>query len=272
MRVNRFVGLAAAGLVAGCGTTRQTDTSRAATEMLLVSHAIDQAVAQIDFAPLRDKTVYLDVQYLDAATVDKGYLVSSLRQHLIAHGALLKDDKKEAVYVVEPRSGGIGTDRHSLLVGTPQLSIPALLPGVPTQIPEIALYKKTDQKGVAKIGVFAYNRVNGRAVWQSGLVAQESGVKDKWILGAGPFSDGSIRSGTELAGEPLPKLPTIPLVGGEGPHGEKPMTDGGEVAPAGATHPHRWANAEAPQPVQPVPYGLMGLVGPAAVADRPLIR
>lgn len=271
MRVNRIVGVAAAVLFAGagCGTTRQTDTARAATEMLLVSQAVDQAVAQVDFAPLRDKTVFLDVQYLDAATVDKGYLVSSLRQHLLAHGALLRDDRKEAVYVVEPRSGGIGTDRHSLLFGSPQLSIPAILPGIPTQIPEIALYKKTDQKGVAKIAVFAYNRINGRAVWQSGLVAKESAVKDKWIFGAGPFSDGSIRQGTELAGEPLPKLPAIPLVGGDA-GADRPMAEADPVAPA--SQPHRWVNADAPPPVQPVPYGLMGLVGPAAVVDRPLVR
>ena len=31
--------------VAGCGTTRVTDTSRTASEMLLVSQAVDEAVA-----------------------------------------------------------------------------------------------------------------------------------------------------------------------------------------------------------------------------------
>ena len=34
--------------------------SAAATEMLLVSQAADNAVAQIDFSPLAGKTVYLD--------------------------------------------------------------------------------------------------------------------------------------------------------------------------------------------------------------------
>jgi hypothetical protein len=269
MRVNRLVGIAVAGLLAGCGTTRQTDTQRAATEMLLVSQAVDQAVAQIDFAPLKDKTVFLDVQYLDPTTVDKGYLISSLRQHLLAHGALLRDDKKEAVYVVEPRAGGIGTDRHNMLVGTPQLSLPAVLPGMPTQLPEIALYKKTDQKGVAKIAVFAYNRVNGRALWQSGRVEEVATLKDRWLFGAGPFSDGSIRQRTELAGSPLPKLPHIPYVGGDSHDPDPPAQPTPAVPP---TEPHQWVNADAPPPPQPVPFGLMGLVGPAAVADRPVIR
>jgi hypothetical protein len=257
------------GLETGCGTTRQTDTQRAATEMLLVSYAIDRAVGQIDFSPLRDKTVYLDTQFLDPSTVDRGYLISSLRQHLVAHGALLREDRKEAVYVVEPRSGGIGTDRHNLLVGTPQLSLPPVVPGVPTQIPEVALYKKTDQKGVAKIAVFAYNQMTGRAVWQSGLVKDVSTLKDKWILGAGPISDGTILEGkTELAGEELPRFPYWD----DGTTTIRPLTQSDEAMPVPPNQPHLWINSDTPAPPQPVPFGLMGLVGPAAVADRPLVR
>jgi hypothetical protein len=195
----------------GCGTTRMTDTQRAASEMLLVSQAVDNAVAQIDCSDLSGKEVFLDTQYLDG-TVDKGYLISSLRQHLLAHGAKLKEDRKAAVIVVEARSGAVGTDRHGLLVGTPQMSVPALMVGQPTQIPEIALVKKTDMKGVAKLALFAYNRETGEALWQSGLKDSRSTLKDLWVFGAGPFSSGTIRRRTELAGEELPRLP-LPFVG-----------------------------------------------------------
>ncbi len=198
--------LAISCLIVGCGTTRMTDTTRAASEMLLVSQAIDNSVARLDLSEMRGRQVFLDTQYLDG-TVDKGYLISSLRQHLLAHGAVLMEDRTKAVYVVEPRSGGVGTDKHSLLVGTPQMALPAVVPGVPSQIPEIALLKKTDQKGVAKLAVFAYNRQTGRAVWQSGLVEANSTLKDTWVLGAGPISRGSIRPRAEYAGEELPRLP-----------------------------------------------------------------
>lgn len=191
---------------AGCGTTRMTDTQRAASEMLLVSQAVDNAVAQIDCAELSGREVFLDTQYLDG-TVDKGYVISSLRQHLLAHGAKLKEDRKSAAIVVEARSGAVGTDRHSLLFGSPQMSIPAVVPGQPTQIPEIALVKKTDMKGVAKLAVFAYHRETGMALWQSGLKDAQSTLKDTWVFGAGPFSRGTIRRRTELAGEELPGLP-----------------------------------------------------------------
>jgi hypothetical protein len=252
------------GLV-GCGTTRVTDTQRAASEMLLVSQAIDNAIAEIDFAPLDGKTVFLDVQYLDG-TVDKGYLVSSLRQHLLAHGAMLMEERTKAQYVVEPRSGAIGTDKNSLLVGTPALTLPAVIPTVPTSIPEIALVKKTDQRGVAKIAVFAYNRQTGRALWQSGLAEANSTLKDTWVFGAGPYSRGSIRRRDEFAGEPLPKLP-MPFAKVADRDPDEPVTT---AAASDPEKPRVWATSDVPSPRLPMPAGVLGVVGGIA-GDNPVI-
>lgn len=267
----RFIAvvLLGAAAAAGCGTTRSTDTARAATEMLLVSQAVDKAVTQLDFTPLAGKAVYVDCENIDKTTVDRGYLISSIRQQLLAHGALLRDDPKSAVYVVEVRTGGLGTDRHSMLVGTPQLSLPALLPGMPTNIPEVALYKKTDQRGIAKVGVFAYNRVTGRAVWQSGLVENESRLKDRWFLGTGPYTDGTIRERTEFAGEQLPTLPRLPLIGTADAAPTMSQPNHPPVAPAQA---FEWVNSDAPPPPQPVPFAMVGLTGAAAVVNNPLLR
>jgi hypothetical protein len=216
VRAWRLAIVAALGAV-GCGTTRVSDTQRTATEQLLVSNAVDQAVSQLDFRILAGKPVYFDAQYL-AGSIDRGYVVSSLRQHLLASGCILLEDRSQATYVVEARSGGIGTDRHQVLIGVPEMNVPSLLPGQPTLIPEIPLAKRTDQKGVAKLAVFAYNRRTGRPVWQSGVVRMVSTSKDTWLLGAGPFRQGTIGNGTEFAGEPLriPQIP-LPLLGGKGP-------------------------------------------------------
>jgi hypothetical protein len=197
----------------GCGTTRMTDTQRTATEQLLISNAVDQTVSQLDFRFLAGKNVFLDPQYLDDVA-DRGYLVSSLRQQLLACGCILQEDRAKATYVVEARSGGAGTDRHSLLIGVPQMTVPTFVPGQPSQIPEIPLAKKTDQQGVSKVAVFAYNRVTGQRLWQSGTVEAISTARDTWVLGAGPFRKGTILHGTEFAGEQIP----VPNLGDKEAH------------------------------------------------------
>lgn len=190
---------AMAGLAClGCGTTRMTDTSRSATEMLLVSQAIDRSVNQMDFSPLAKKLVFFEEKCLDGVT-DKGYLASSLRSKLLADGCILVEDRAKAVYVVEARAGCVGTDKHSLLIGIPQMNLPSIMPGQPSAIPEMPLVKSTDQQGVAKIAVFAYNRVTGQAVWQSGTQESVSTSKDAWVFGTGPFRSGTVQKETDGA-------------------------------------------------------------------------
>jgi hypothetical protein len=237
---------------AGCGTTRVTSTQRTATEQLLVSNAIDQSVSQLDFRLLAGKPVYFDAQYL-APGADHGYVVSSLRQHLLACGCLLQEDRARATYVVEARSGGLGTDLHEVLLGVPQMNVPSLVPGQPSLIPEIPLAKKTDQKGVAKIAVFAYNRRSGQPVWQSGVVQSDSTSKDTWVLGAGPFRRGTLGEATEIAGQQV----AIPLLSGrqEGKEGEAPVLP--------VTRPAAWTEPVA----EPEPFPLAG--EPAAPAAQP---
>jgi hypothetical protein len=240
----------------GCGTTRVTNTQRTATEQLLISNAIDQSVSQLDFRILANKPVYFDAQYL-GTNPDQGYVVSSLRQQLLASGCILVENRNQATYVVEARSGGIGTDQYQVLFGVPQMNLPSVLPGQPSLIPEIPFAKKTDQKGIAKILVFAYNRQTGRPVWQSGIVRSDSTSKDTWVLGAGPFRRGTLGEATEIAGQQL----TIPLLSGK-ENGKE------EEAPVIAvTRPAVWQ--EAPE-VALSPYRLTSASTFAETAKAPL--
>ena len=201
------------GALAGCGTTKWTDTSRSATEQLLITDAMDRAVSRLDLRSLAGKTVYLDSTPVTGLT-DSAYLISSLRQHLLASGCVVKESKQEANYVLEIRAGAIGTDHHDLTFGVPRVDVPAILPvsgfGIPTNIPELPLAKRTHQRAVTKIAVFAYNRETGRPVWQSGVIPMESGAKAIWLFGAGPFQRGSIFEGTSFAGDTL-KIPMVDL-------------------------------------------------------------
>jgi len=244
--------------IAGCGTTRSSDTNRTATEQLLISNAIDRAVQSVDLKTLSGQSVFLDDSRL-SEVVDRNYLISTLRQHLLANGCRLRDQRDQADFIVEVRAGAVGTDRNDLLFGVPSTNVPQIMPVQPVPgavIPEIPIAKRRDQKGIAKIGVFAYHRETGTPVWQSGLVHQESSSNDVWILGAGPFQRGSIYEGTAFAGKTL---------GGDGEKGEAvprrlpavglanestfttPKQLAKALAPAAAPTP-----SPAPAPAQPV--------------------
>jgi hypothetical protein len=152
--------------------------------------------------------------------VDKGYLISSVRQHLLACGALLQEDRAKSTFVVEARSGSVGTDRYSVLLGVPQMNMPVVVPGAPSSIPEIPLVKRTDQSAVAKVAVYAFNRTTGERVWQSGTLEAKATSKDLWVLGAGPFQKGTIKKGMSSMTHLLPvnpfeneREPVVPAAG-----------------------------------------------------------
>lgn len=198
-------------LCAGCGTTKWTDTTRTATEQLLISDATDRSLSKLDLRALAGKAVYLDTRPM-ATVTDKEYVISTLRQHILATGAIIKEKLEDAEYVLEVRAGAVGTNHHDALVGLPTTTLPAtaFTGGVSGTIPEIALAKRVEQTAVVKIYLFAYNRVTGSPIWQSGAVSAESKAKNVWILGAGPFQRGNIYNGTEFLGDRL-KIPLVDL-------------------------------------------------------------
>ena len=77
--------------LAGCGINK----SRLATEQLVVSEAVDKAVATIDFSTLSGKRVYFDTQYLDGINMGPNgnvkYVISSLSQKMMAYDLRLQE-------------------------------------------------------------------------------------------------------------------------------------------------------------------------------------
>ena len=194
----------------GCGTTK----ANTATEQLLNSDAVDAAVAKIDFTPLRGQAVYFDTQYMNdykgIGFVTSEYVISSLRQQMMAAGLLLQAKMEDADFVVEGRIGTLGLDSHEVVYGIPSSSLnaaataAATLSGVPVAptIPEMSAGRRNAQSGAAKIGVFAYDRESREAVWQSGISVARSTARDIWIFGVGPYQRGTIYRGkTRFAGD-----------------------------------------------------------------------
>ena len=102
-------------------------------EQLLISNAVDQALEKYDFRTLQGRKVFIDEKYLDS--VDKGYLLSSIRERILYNGGQMCSKADDAEVTLEIRSGGVGTDKWRLSdpqhVGTvasgiPNTSVPGL--------------------------------------------------------------------------------------------------------------------------------------------------
>ncbi len=104
------------GFALGCGTTK----SYTATDQLLISDAVDATIAKIDFRPLQGKKIFLDTTYLTGAKTVPGipnpilgsnnlinadYVISSVRQQMIADGCLIEEKKEDADLIAEVRIG-----------------------------------------------------------------------------------------------------------------------------------------------------------------------
>ncbi len=187
----------------GCGSVKTSGTARTGTEQLLLTNALDRAIQKLDFRPLTGVPVYLDTTNVSA--VDQGYIVSSLRQALLTQGVLLRPKPEQAQFIVEARVGAYGTDSYDWMIGIPQTTIPQTITGLPSgTIPEIAMAKKTDQIGTAKVALFAYDRASGKVVWTSGTQLDRATAKDMYIGSVGPIQSGTIRGGTQIVGVKVP--------------------------------------------------------------------
>lgn len=205
--------------IAGCGKS----LGRHATEQLLESDAVDQAIAKINFKPLGGRKVYLDTSAISpikrSGYVNSEYVVSSIRQQMVAAGCLLQDSKDAAEFIVEARAGALGTDQHEIVYGFPASNVLSTaasfvptMPQIPA-IPELALAKKNSQMAAAKVALFAYHRETRLPFWQSGVAVADSSSRDTWLFGAGPFQRGSIYDGTQFAGRKI----RIPMLSNDRP-------------------------------------------------------
>jgi hypothetical protein len=155
--------LALAATVAACSSSRQTLPDRTATEQLLISTAVDRAANSMVMGIPDGKKVYADTQNFEG--YDSKYAIGAIRDSLLKQGLHLTDEKENAEIVLELRAGVISIDKTEDMLGIPSIEIP--LPGQ-IETPEIALFKKHEQKGVVKIAATAYDAKTGALIDSSG--------------------------------------------------------------------------------------------------------
>ena len=116
---SRVIWIACGLALAGCGINK----SRLATEQVVVSDAVDRAVASIDFSPLSGRKVYFDTQYLTDVNLGPNgnvkYAISALRQQMLAYDCRLQEKAETADYIVEGRVGALANDGYEVTYGVP---------------------------------------------------------------------------------------------------------------------------------------------------------
>lgn len=183
--VSCFV-VAGLALATGCATTTTSNTARTATEQLLISAAIDRAMSNVSFTDFDGYSVFVDDKYLDS--VDKGYLVASLRHRILEGGGSIAVGADKADLVLEARSGGVGTDNQESFIGIPAIGIP----GLPIELPEVKIASRSTQMGTAKLGLVCYDPKTGRALGSGGEATALTHNNDTYVMGIGPFRSGSV--------------------------------------------------------------------------------
>ncbi len=190
-------------LAAGCTSARTSDTARTGIEQLLVSNAVDQTLDKIPFPNVEGRKVFIDPQYLES--VDKGYIVASVRQRLLASGAELKDKKEDSEITMEISSGGVGTDNLDSYLGMPALAIPGPMP---LNLPEVRMYQRKSHYGTAKLGVVAYSTSDGKMIMDSGRALARSDDSSWSVFGIGPIQRGTVRDEVRIAESRSTSIPT----------------------------------------------------------------
>lgn len=170
----------------GCSSSQTSNTARTSTEQLLISNAIDQALDKVNFTTFTGSKVFLQEKYIDS--VDKNYLVASVRHRLLTAGAVLVDSVDDSEVVVEVRSGAVGTTGSESFIGFPEFGIPGML-----ALPEVRLAERKRQHGIAKIGIVAYDPKTGAALGQGGVSLARAEDNNWFIGGMGPVQTGSLR-------------------------------------------------------------------------------
>lgn len=145
--------------LAACSTRRESNPQRTATEQLLMSAAADRAAERVKLDIPPDAKVFVDAANFEG--VDSKYAIAALRERLLRLGAGLAPDRDRADVVVEIRSGALSIDEKKILVGIPQFDVPIPLAGA-VGVPEIALFKKSERKGVAKFAGVGYGAKDGK--------------------------------------------------------------------------------------------------------------
>ncbi len=186
--MGRFLRLLLVGFaipMVGCATMKESDTARTGLEQLLISNAVDQSLAKVDFRSVSGAKVFLKADLLDC--VDKNYILLSTRSKLLENRSTLVDKAEDADIIMEIASGGVGTDRTEMVVGTPEIPL-----GIMGSVPKVNFYERKKAMGTAKLAIIATDAKSKQPIINSGFSLARSDHQHWSMMGSGPVLSGSV--------------------------------------------------------------------------------
>jgi len=157
-------------LLGGCGSIRKTTTKRSAEEQLLLSSAAERAITSIKTKKLQGRKVHVDFTYL--SSLERGYVMSGMRELCAATGAELVDERAKSDVIVEVRAVGLANDDSHWSIGIPTLYAPgnsseqsAEGSGAREKVPPLIEIGRILHEGWARVQGFAYERETGKFVF-----------------------------------------------------------------------------------------------------------
>ncbi len=177
--IRSFIITAVLLALCACSTTRETLPARTATEQLLLSTAADRAAAQLHLSLPPGTKVFLDVGSFES--YDQKYALGAIKDHLLVQRLDVVPDKNAAEVILEVRSGGLSIDENKKLwAGIPSFAVPLPLSNNSLTLPELALFRRDLQQGIAKFAILGYDQ-NGVFRASSGPVYGTS-HRTHWVL------------------------------------------------------------------------------------------
>lgn len=109
--------------LSSCTSTRYvTQTKRSGIEQLLVTKAIDRAIAKIDNLHINGCRVFFEIASL--AKDQEAYLKKALTHWFLENGAIVVDERNQADLIASVLVKCAGTDRFEAGLAIPSLPVP----------------------------------------------------------------------------------------------------------------------------------------------------
>jgi hypothetical protein len=176
------------GSLTACGELWKTTLPhQTALDQILLSTAADRAATSIIsdkqgkmIANLGAKLGKTFIEAKNFTTEQQQYGLHAIRSRFIDAGVVLVNTAKEADTIVEVAAGALSVDNNHSLVGIPAMGLPIPFAGT-LDIPEVPLYKKETNRGLAKFSVSLRDAHTGKAKVKSFFTVGTAKI-DSWEI------------------------------------------------------------------------------------------